>query len=621
MKRSFSAIQSIYVKIPLLFVVILFIVFEFVSVFFIDRFEIQTVATMKEQISTQVDFLANNVVPILENDDLAINDRDQRLNQALDSFSTTYPTTIRLVNAQDYLLATNKLGERSRIGLRTNDELVRDVLINRRAIEDDEFINLRQPYSIVKPLFTQRQDEQQLLGVIAVEAEMDRLSEQRDEVIQLFLRAIALAIVAGFILAFVLSRGITTPIENMRQQALRIAEGIYDYPAEVFGHDEIGELAVTINELAVKVRDAQESIESEKQRLDGVLKHMTDGVIGTDRRGNILLVNERALELLDMYHKQAEGQPILKVVGIDQEYHLIDFLKGDKGEHELFVHKTIEGQHSTLKCEFSIIRRETGFVTGLVCVLQDVTEQEKNEQERRDFVSNVSHELRTPLTSIKSYSDALVDGALQDPTIASDFLKVIQSESNRMIRMIGNLLDLSKLDGGQIKPNYEFVDFRRLVIFILDRIEFTLENEGQAGKYKITRNLTRKEVYVEIDQDRMTQVIDNLMNNAMKYSPDGSEIIVTLADYRDRIVLSVQDSGLGIAQKDIPFLFDRFYRVDKARSRQQGGTGLGLAISKEVVELHGGQIWVESEEHKGSTFHFSLPYTEFELEDEWEGLM
>lgn len=616
MKRSFSWIQSIYVKIPLLFVVILAIVFQFVSIYFIDQLETQTVTTMKEQINTQIDFLVNNVAPIIDDQQLTTEDRNQRLEQALDSFSSTYPTKIQIINSQDYLLATNDLTERSSIGTRSNDELVRNVLINQRPLEDDRFIRFQQPYHVVKPIFSMKKDTDLLLGVIAVRTAMDRVNEQREKVTDLFLKVIVIAVLAGFILSFVLSQGITTPIENMRQQALRISEGIYDYPAEVFGHDEIGDLAVTINDLAIKVRDAQESTESEKQRLDGVLRHMTDGVIGTDRRGNILLVNDRALLLLDLYQNEAEGRPILEVLGIDQDYRLTKFLKGD---HELMVNRFVDGSKTILKCEFSVIRRETGFVTGLVCVIQDVTEQEKNEQERRDFVSNVSHELRTPLTSIKSYSEALADGAWQDPTIAPAFLEVIQSESNRMIRMIGNLLDLSKLDGGQIKPNYEWIDFRRLVNYILDRAEFTLESDTAQPAYRIIRQLTRKEIYVEIDQDRITQVIDNLMNNAMKYSPDGSEIVVTLADYHDRVVFSVADKGLGIPQKDLPYLFDRFYRVDKARSREQGGTGLGLAISKEVIELHGGRIWVESEENKGSTFYFSLPYTEMEFEDEWGG--
>ena len=343
---------------------------------------------------------------------------------------------------------------------------------------------------------------------------------------------------------------------------------------------------------------------------------MTDGVIGTDQRGNVLLVNERALYLLGIPQEAAVGMSLLKLLEIEDTYTLKNLLGGDK---EIMITRYEDDIDTILKVEFSVIRRETGFVTGLVAVLTDVTEQEKTDQERRDFVSNVSHELRTPLTSIKSYSEALADGAWQDPNIAPQFLEVIQSESNRMIRMISNLLDLSKMDGGQLQTNREYIDFKRIVNHILDRFDFTLASGDVPKKYTIKRELTTRDIYVEIDQDRMTQVIDNLMNNAIKYSPDGGLVTVRLIDTQNSVILSVTDQGLGIPQKDLPHLFERFYRVDKARSREQGGTGLGLAISKEVIEMHGGRIWVDSIEGKGSTFSFELPFTVFDLDDEgWD---
>ena len=251
-------------------------------------------------------------------------------------------------------------------------------------------------------------------------------------------------------------------------------------------------------------------------------------------------------------------------------------------------------------------------------MLTDVTEQEKTEQEQRDFVSNVSHELRTPLTSIKSYSEALSDGAWRDEKIAPQFLDVIQSESNRMIRMIANLLDLSKMDGGQITLQTDYVDLKRIINHILDRLVFTLESDSNAGNYNFVREFTTRDIYVDIDQDRMTQVIDNILNNAVKYSPDGGTITVKIEDNHRSVIVRITDEGLGISKQDAEKLFDRFYRVDKARSREQGGSGLGLAISKEVIELHGGSIWVDSVEGEGSTFNFELPYTEFtELDGEW----
>ncbi|WP_028125152.1 ATP-binding protein [Eremococcus coleocola] len=613
-RRTFHIFQSIYFKIPLLFLFILMVSFQFIGVFFIDKLENQSVNSFKSQINTQGDFLASNLIPILTDENLSEDDLTLRLDQTIDTFSSSNPTKIWVLNPNQTILATDQDIERTQVGAQYNNAAVQEVLLSRSSFAGEIDSNTRQPiYQLVKPIIS---NDSQVLGAIVIEASMEHIVTQTRDIIQLFLQSVLLAIVIAMTIAFFLSQGLTRPIENIRQQAIRIAEGVYDYPAHVFGKDELGELALTINELADKVKDAQESTESEKQRLDGVLRHMRDGVISTDRRGRVALVNDRALYLLNIYQEQAIGKSIVELLDLADDYSVHDLMFED---HEVKIEKTIKDIQTIIKAEFSVIRRDTGFVTGLVCVLTDVTEQEKTNQERRDFVSNVSHELRTPLTSVKSYSEALLDGALQDTSLAQPFLEVIQLESNRMIRMVSNLLDLSKIDGGQIILQKDLVDFKRVVDHIVDRMEFTLESGQRDKNYKIVRHYTPRDIYVDIDQDRMTQVIDNLINNAIKYSPDGGKITIGLEDNRDSVIFSVSDQGLGISQVDAEHLFERFYRVDKARSREQGGSGLGLAISKEVVELHGGRIWVESIEDEGSTFSFELPFTSMdELEGEWE---
>lgn len=614
-QRPFRFFQSIYFKIPLLFVFILVITFQFIGVIFIDQLETQTVDNFKVQINTQADFLANNITPILSNSDQESQSVLNQLRQTLETFSSTAPARLEVINNAQTIIATNQGLDQSSIGNQTTDADARNVLLYQNELrseysdpETDAPI-----YKLIKPIFGTTQTT--LLGVLVIEANMEQIYSQNNNIIDLFLQSSILAVGVALLISFVLSQGLTRPIENMRQQALRISEGVYNYPAEVYGYDELGELTMTINELAVKVKDAQESTESERQRLDGILRHMTDGVIGTDQRGRVLLVNDRALQLLNIRQEQAIGHSILRLLNIESQIALKGLLQKDT---EVMIKHTDKGVDSILKGEFSIIRRETGFVTGVVCVLTDVTEQEKTEQEQRDFVSNVSHELRTPLTSIKSYSEALSDGAWRDEKIAPQFLEVIQSESNRMIRMIANLLDLSKMDGGQITLQTDYVDLKRIINHILDRLVFTLESDSNAGNYNFVREFTTRDIYVDIDQDRMTQVIDNILNNAVKYSPDGGTITVKIEDNHRSVIVRITDEGLGISKQDAEKLFDRFYRVDKARSREQGGSGLGLAISKEVIELHGGSIWVDSVEGEGSTFNFELPYTEFtELDGEW----
>ena len=615
MKRIRRLFQSIHFKIPIQIIIILLIAFQFVGVYFVNQYESRTLKNYQDQIDTQVEFLVNNVTPILE-ERLSETDERARLTQVIDTFSNSNLTRIQIINTKDGIIASNNALDQSEALAKTNDNNVREALVSQRSSKFSEYDvnNKRHTYTTIKPILSQSNNT--VVGAVRVTANMNRVYEQTQSVMSVFIQSAVIAIVGSFILALVLSQGLTMPIENMRQQALRISDGIYNYPAKIFGNDELGELAKTLNELSVKVKDSQELIESERQRLDGILRYMTDGVIATDRRGNVLLVNERALQLLGIDQQSAIGISIIRLLRLKDQYTLTDLLGDDR---EILMDWVDHGEYSILKGEFSVIRRETGFVTGVVCVLTDVTEQEKTEQERRDFVSNVSHELRTPLTSIKSYTEALREGAWQDEVIAPQFLNVIQLETDRMMRMIGNLLDLSKIHEGQYKLNLEYIDFKRMVSHILDRFEFMLEQNPDQKKFKLKRDFTSREIYLEIDQDRVTQVIDNILNNAIKYSPDGGVIVVKSEDSHSHVHLSIKDQGLGIPQKDIPHLFQRFYRVDKARSREQGGTGLGLAISKEIIELHGGKIWATSVEGKGSTFGFDLPYLQMDFDDEgWD---
>ena len=319
-----------------------------------------------------------------------------------------------------------------------------------------------------------------------------------------------------------------------------------------------------------------------------------------------------ALSLLEMDNEEAIGQSILTLLDLEEEYTLRKLLEAPG---EILIDRSKEEEQITLRSDFAMIRRESGFISGLVVVLHDVTEQEKTDEERRQFVSNVSHELRTPLTSVRSYLEALEEGAWQDENIAPNFIQVTLGETDRMIRMINDLLNLSRMDSGAQQMDLELVNFNELVDYILDRFDMMVT--GQEKNYRIVREFTERDLWVEIDTDKIMQVLDNIMNNAIKYSPDGGKITAQLMETHNNVVLGISDEGLGIPKKDLDKVFERFYRVDKARARQQGGTGLGLAISKEVMKAHNGQIWVESVEGKGSTFYISLPYEPYE-EDIWE---
>ena len=376
----------------------------------------------------------------------------------------------------------------------------------------------------------------------------------------------------------------------------------------------MSELVNNVNDLSEVFRLTHENLAQEKNRLTSILSYMTDGVLATDRRGKITVINDMAQKQLNVTREQALECNILDILD-DDSYTYNDLIT--KTPEIVLTRRDEYDEFITLRIRFALNRRESGFISGLIAVLHDATEQEKEERERRLFVSNVSHELRTPLTSVKSYLEALDDGALTE-SVAPSFIKVSLDETNRMMRMITDLLSLSRIDNQTSHLDVELTNFTAFMNYILDRFDQIQSQQSTNKVYEIIRDYPDKSVWIEIDTDKMTQVIDNILNNAIKYSPDGGKVTVTMQTTDTQLILSISDQGLGIPKKDLPLIFDRFYRVDKARSRAQGGTGLGLAIAKEIVKQHKGFIWANSEEGEGSTFTIVLPYENDNDAIEWE---
>ena len=404
-------------------------------------------------------------------------------------------------------------------------------------------------------------------------------------------------------------------LKQLNQKVKDLIAGDYSQVLDMQGNSEITNITNNLNDLSEVIRLTQENLEQESKRLHSILSYMTDGVLATNRRGQITMINDMAKRQLGVERDEALNQNILELLKIEDEYELRDLITQSP---ELMIYsQNVNGEYISLRVRFALIRRESGFISGLVAVLHDTTEQEKEERERRLFVSNVSHELRTPLTSVKSYLEALDEGALSEP-VAPDFIKVSLDETNRMMRMVTDLLHLSRIDNATSHLDVELINFTAFITFILNRFD-KIRAQDEEKKYEIVRDYPITSVWIEIDTDKMTQVIDNILNNAIKYSPDGGKITVTMKTTDDQMILSISDQGLGIPKQDLPRIFDRFYRVDRARSRAQGGTGLGLAIAKEIIKQHKGFIWAKSEYGKGSTFTIVLPYDKDAVKEEvWE---
>ena len=430
---------------------------------------------------------------------------------------------------------------------------------------------------------------------------------------------IFILILLGFILVVTLllleNRRDNIRLKQINQKVKDLIAGDYSQVLDMQGSSEITNITNNLNDLSEVIRLTQENLEQESKRLHSILSYMTDGVLATNRRGKITMINDMAKKQLGVQKEDVLNKSILELLKIEDEYDLRDLITQVP---ELMIDsQDANGEYLSLRVRFALVRRESGFISGLVAVLHDTTEQEKEERERRLFVSNVSHELRTPLTSVKSYLEALDEGALSE-SVAPDFIKVSLDETNRMMRMVTDLLHLSRIDNATSHLDVELINFTAFITFILNRFD-KMRGSDEEKKYELVRDYPITSVWIEIDTDKMTQVIDNILNNAIKYSPDGGKITVTMKTTDDQMILSISDQGLGIPKQDLPRIFDRFYRVDRARSRAQGGTGLGLAIAKEIIKQHKGFIWAKSEYGKGSTFTIVLPYDKDAVKEEvWE---
>ena len=430
---------------------------------------------------------------------------------------------------------------------------------------------------------------------------------------------IFILILLGFILIVTLllleNRRDNIRLKQINQKVKDLIAGDYSQVLDMQGSSEITNITNNLNDLSEVIRLTQENLEQESKRLHSILSYMTDGVLATNRRGKITMINDMAKKQLGVQKEEVLNKSILELLKIEDEYELRDLITQVP---ELMIDsQDANGEYLSLRVRFALVRRESGFISGLVAVLHDTTEQEKEERERRLFVSNVSHELRTPLTSVKSYLEALDEGALSEP-VAPDFIKVSLDETNRMMRMVTELLHLSRIDNATSHLDVELINFTAFITFILNRFD-KMRGSHEEKKYELVRDYPITSVWIEIDTDKMTQVIENILNNAIKYSPDGGKITVTMKTTDDQMILSISDQGLGIPKQDLPRIFDRFYRVDRARSRAQGGTGLGLSIAKEIIKQHKGFIWAKSIYGKGSTFTIVLPYDKDAVKEEvWE---
>lgn len=409
------------------------------------------------------------------------------------------------------------------------------------------------------------------------------------------LNATVLAVVVIIVLGLALARTITKPILEITSQAEKLAAGDFDISVRVRSRDEIGRLAEVFNYLTKELRQSLNAMANEKGKLEAILAYMSNGVIAFDSEGRLMHINPTALELLSL-PSEATADEVLAKLNLGSAN---DILHLAPANLELTF---TEPKNTVLRAYLAPVMSHSEQMTGVVVVLQDMTEQSRLDQMRRDFVANVSHELRTPLTTIKSYVETLLDGAISDQELALRFLGVVNEESDRMARLVSDLLTLSTLDNLKVRQKHA-VYLDELALEVANRLAVA----AQQKDLHLEISLPEEVPPVLANNDEIEQVLVNIVSNAIKFTPSGGDVLLTVYADEQNVTTLVRDTGIGIPAEDLPRIFERFYRVDKARSRQMGGTGLGLAIAHQIIESHGGRIWAESELGQGTVIGFSLP--------------
>ncbi|WP_177239699.1 ATP-binding protein [Thermoactinomyces sp. DSM 45891] len=601
-ERWFTYATGLQWKLLVILALIILIALQVVFVNFSDGLEKQLLANVTNDLNRQKNVISKVIEETIHNrkKDEKPGELKEKINNDLARVVFLQTKNNQLINVQildnnGFIVAATGDGK-SKIGLK--NPYVHSLLFNQEEIRRSPSSKSQDVLMKVYPLDITNPD----FGFdrIYMEYPLDTTYQLIRSIIKILIIQTFYAMIIVSILIVIMTRTITVPVKEIKEQATAMAEGDFNRRVDVRSTDEIGKLAKAFNHLASHLQTALTQKEEEKEKLETVLSDMSDGVIATNRSGAIIVKNERSEQILNQEIKLGEMLnsvlPLSEPVQfpITQELHNLIRVQHDDQDDPLYI-----------KLTFTPLKQKRNKATGTIVVLKDVTEEERLDRQRKEFVANVSHELRTPLTTIKSYLEALEDGALEQPELAMRFLQVSRTEADRMTRLINDLLQLSRLDAKQSRFDKKIMYLEDVLEDVADRFIFQCKQKA----IKLTLRHADEELpRIYADRDKMDQVLDNLLSNAVKFTPHGGSVTISSRLRPDGLIeVAITDTGMGIPKKDLERIFERFYRVDKARAREQGGTGLGLAIVQEIIKAHEGIVWIESKEQKGTTVFFALP--------------
>lgn len=458
----------------------------------------------------------------------------------------------------------------------------------------DEFDGEKDPsyYHMSYPVYTDGSIEGFIYFVNNIEYIYDTVNESRDIMSKATLIALAITIFLGLIL----STSITGPIKDLTAKAEQMSKGDFDHKVDVKSDDEIGQLGNTFNFLIDELKGTMSKLQQEKSKMETTFKYMADGVLTVDAGGNIVHANPVAEKLLSL--KKEDEDYDSAIIRVKENMMLKDLKKNNYHGTDI-----LEQNGETYNIDYAPFMNNKNEIGGVIIVFKNITEQYKIDKLQKEFVANVSHELKTPITTIKSYTETLLDGALEERQIAEDFLTVINSESDRMARLVSDLLRLSRMDYSKTKWKKEDLSLSDMISQTLKKLQIQIKNKN----IHLQLEKIPEDMHILFDRDGFEQVLLNIAGNAVKYTPENGNVYISAYRENKNIVVSIKDDGIGIPHEDQSRVFERFYRVDKARTRDMGGTGLGLSIAKQIADAHDSTIAVRSEINKGTEMIITIP--------------
>lgn len=585
-------LRSVKTKIIALYLVMLVTTLMFTGYFLQRSLENYFSSWLERKLIKEMQLILTIVNSLLEDKDYA------RLNKSIITYGEELETRITIIDLKGKVLADSRKDPLTMESHLYRPE-VQEVLKGKlgKEIRYSSTLDMNMKY-VALPI---KKEDGKLIGIIRASLTLNKLQELYNGIWTVLLKSSFFAILVAVLLSLKLTNHITDPIREITSAAQRIANGYLDHKLVIRTKDEIGQLALMFNYMVDRVKDKMQEISGEKNKIEAIITSIGDAVIAVNKERRILLFNLAAERIFGIKEDMVLNKSLIQIT---KNYKLDELVELSLEKNEIITEELemLVPEQRVFRIQIAPIEGIKESIVGVVAVLRDITEIRRLEEMRKEFVGNVSHELKTPLTSIKGYVETLLDSS-PDEKISRSFFSIIREEANRLQRLIEDLLSLSRLESKSNYSSKEQVDMMKVINDTLS----LLREKARKKSISLESDLPVSLPLIEANKDQMSRLMINLVDNAIKYTPRCGKVKVRSYNEGEKLILEVEDNGMGIPEKDLPRIFERFYRVDKARNRKLGGTGLGLSIIKHIIEEHQGQISVESKVGEGSKFIVELP--------------